>query len=105
MKAQITGFTVLPSRRSGNCCAVFFRGADGKCYRTWTGPGYFNFPRWTEAIDVFRKENEKALDEIKNEVWLFRLKLRWKNRPIINADSKFKLKLKAVSLYALGLKQ
>ncbi|MDD5692260.1 MAG: hypothetical protein PHP10_03680 [Candidatus Omnitrophica bacterium] len=55
---------------------IFFKGADGRSYRTCAYPQFGNYPRWQKFIELHRTGRE---------VWLDGLNTKGKN--LIDADS------------------
>lgn len=78
MKAKILKIERKPSRYGGWFYYAFFKGEDGRSYRSCIYPNCGNYARWRSVIENY-KENE--------EVWLSNLVLRGKG--LIDADSKF----------------
>lgn len=86
MKAKITKITRKPSKHGGWFYFIFFKGEDGKSYRTMTGEQFGNFRRWEDIIDNWLK-NKKADKPV--EVWLKGLII--KRDRIIDADCLFEI--------------
>jgi hypothetical protein len=76
MKAQLLKVQKQPSKYKGYFHYLFFKGEDGKSYRSCVGDAYRNWVNWRDIIANF-DESEP--------LWLDGLKLKGS---LIDADSK-----------------
>ena len=83
MRAKIVKIEEKDSKYGGFFYFIFFKGEDGKSYRTCVYPRYGNFKRWQPVINDFTKDGIK-------EIWLDGLVK--KGERLIDADSLFTVK-------------
>lgn len=76
MKAKIIKVNEQKSFLGQSFYYLFFKGEDGRSYRTCAYPQFGNYPRWQKFIELYRQGRE---------VWLEGLNLKSKN--LIDADS------------------
>lgn len=96
MKAKITKITKKPSKYGGQFYYIFFKGEDGKSYRTMTGTKFGNWQRWGLIAELWGKRAISAIVDAHNgkqnpsmEIWLKGLVI--KKDHIIDADSLFEV--------------
>ena len=80
MKAKIIKIVERDSKHGGIFYYVFFKGEDGKTYKTCLYPRLKNFSRWYPVLKSFQEEQKK-------EIWLKNLIVLKKN--LLDADSLF----------------
>ena len=81
MKAKVIAIKESQSKSSpGNVLWIFFKGEDGKSYRTYLSRSYGNWNRWLAVVERFRMEKE---------VWLNHLRVLNEKKRLIDADSLF----------------
>lgn len=76
MKAKLLDIQSRPSKYGGEFCYLFFKGEDGKSYRSCVSPSYRNWENWQKIVSNFSKESP---------VWLNNL---FTKNGLIDADSK-----------------
>lgn len=76
MKAKLLKTQQQPSKHDGIFYWLFFKGEDGKSYRSCVVPTYRNWANWREIVENFNEENP---------IWLDGLTLK---NGMIDADSK-----------------
>lgn len=84
MKAKITKITRKPSKHGGWFYFIFFKGEDGKSYRTMTGDQFGNYRRWYDIVEQWNKNSATPC-----EIWLKGLVI--KRDRIIDADCLFEI--------------
>ena len=74
MKAEITQVSKVPSKYGGHFWYMFFKGEDGKSYKTCISPACRNFERWEQVLGAIGLKLDK---------------LNIKKGNLIDADSPF----------------
>jgi len=88
MVLKVTGVQQRKSMHGGTFYYVFFKGDDGKSYRThaypeWKGKPVGNFRRWKELIEKYREVGNTG-EEVFIDNVIFK-----KETTIVDADSRF----------------
>lgn len=64
MKAKLLDIQDRPSKYGGGFYYLFFKGEDGKSYRSCVSSSYRNWRNWQEIIKGFSKEHPVWLDNL-----------------------------------------
>lgn len=81
IEAKITGSSKIASKYGGHFYYIYFKGFDGKAYRTCADPKCRNFKKWEALM--------KTYNETKKEIWITDMNL--KKDSLIDADSPIRL--------------
>lgn len=64
MKAKLLDIQSRPSKYGGEFCYLFFKGENGKSYRSCVSPAYGNWSNWQKIVNNFSKESPVWLDNL-----------------------------------------